>query len=237
MGVPHSFRKSMEHGYPYRRLWVESYIEEAMGLKEQDTYVVINAKQYEKEYSDIQIIPTMNVQTLKKDENGALDRVKSRIVALGNFEDRIWEKSEEYAPVLRDESSRAMTSMAVETGRREKQGDCKNAFVQPYLPKDETIVCRPPKGCPLSKPGDLWLLRKTLYGLQRSPYHWYQNIKKILLDMGLHQVTTTNASSPGNSPTIYHLSTLDYMLTTLNISAPPTKPKDCSNVSSPRNVK
>jgi hypothetical protein len=141
MGVPHSFRKSMEHGYPDRRLWVESYIEEAMGLKEQDTYVVINAKQYEKEYLDIQIIPTMNVQTLKKDENGALDRVKSRIIALGNFEDRIWEKSGKYASVLRNESSRALTSMAVEAGRWEKQGDCKNAFVQSYFPKDETIVC------------------------------------------------------------------------------------------------
>jgi hypothetical protein len=106
-------------------------------------------------------------------------------VALGNYEDRIWEKSEKYAPVLRDESSRAMTSMAIEKGRREKQGDCKNAFVQSYLPKDETIVCRPLRGCPLSNPGDLWLLRKTLYGLRRSPYHWYQNIKKILVDMGL----------------------------------------------------
>jgi hypothetical protein len=63
----------MEHGYPDRRLWMESYIEEAMGFKEQDTYVVLSAKQYAKDYSDIQIIPTMNVQTLKKDENGALD--------------------------------------------------------------------------------------------------------------------------------------------------------------------
>jgi glycosyltransferase involved in cell wall biosynthesis len=124
---------------------MQSYIEEVMGLKSQDTYVVISAKYYAKNHSDIQIIPTMNVQTIKKDEVGDPDRVKkSRIVALGNFEDRVWSKSEKYAPVLRDESSRAMTSMAVEMGRREKQGDCKNAFVQSYLPKDETIICRPP---------------------------------------------------------------------------------------------
>jgi hypothetical protein len=75
--------------------------------------------------------------------------------------------------------------MAVGLGRREKQGDCKNAFVQSYLPKDETIVVRQPKGCPVSKHGDLWLLKKTLYGLRRSPYHWYKNIKSILLGMGL----------------------------------------------------
>jgi hypothetical protein len=184
-GIPQSFCKSMETGYPDRRLWMESYVEEAMGLKEQDTYVVISSKDYEKNHSHIQVIPTMNVQTIKKDEVGDPYRAKSRIVALGNFEDRVWEKSKKYAPVLRDASSRAMTSMAVEMGIREKQGDCKNTFVQSYLPKDETIICRPPRGCPLSKAGDLWLLRKTLYGLRRSPYHWYQNIKKIFLGMGL----------------------------------------------------
>jgi hypothetical protein len=78
-----------------------------------------------------------------------------------------------------------MTSMAVRMGRREKQGDCKNAFVQSYLPKDETITIQPPKGCPVSKFGDLWLLKKTLYGLHRSPYHWYQNIKSVLIGMRL----------------------------------------------------
>jgi hypothetical protein len=128
----------------------------------------------------------MCVQTIKKDKNGDADRAKSRIVALENQEERIWQKSDKFAPVLRDESSRLMTSMAVQSGRREKQGDCKNAFCQSYLPKDETIIIRPPRGCPLSKPGDLWLLHKTLvYGLRRSPYHWYQAIKKIFLSMGL----------------------------------------------------
>jgi hypothetical protein len=129
----------------------------------------------------------MCVQTIKKDEVGAPDRAKSRIVALGNLEDRIWQKSEKHAPVLRDESARLMTTMAVDMGRREKQGDCKNAFCQSYLPKDETIIVRPPKGCPLSRRGDLWLLRKTLYGLRRSPFHWYQNIRSILLGMNLSQ--------------------------------------------------
>jgi hypothetical protein len=78
-----------------------------------------------------------------------------------------------------------MTSMAVQSGRREKQGDCKNAFCQSYLPNDETIIISPPKRCPVSKIGHLWLLRKTLYGLRRSPYHWYQAIKAIFLAMGL----------------------------------------------------
>jgi hypothetical protein len=46
--IPPSFRKSMEMGYPDRQLWIEPYVEEAMGLKLQDTYVVIGAKDYVK---------------------------------------------------------------------------------------------------------------------------------------------------------------------------------------------
>jgi hypothetical protein len=55
--------------------------------------------------------------------------------------------------------------MAVGMGRIEKQGDCKNAFVQSRLPDNEKVILRPPNGCPVSKPGDLWLLKKILYGL------------------------------------------------------------------------
>jgi hypothetical protein len=104
------------------------------------------------------------------------------IVTHGNQEDRIWEKSNKVAPVKCGESSRIMTSMAVQSGRHEKQGDCKNAFCQSYLPKDGTIILGPPREC---KPGDLRVLNKTLYGLCESPYHWYQSIKKIFLAMGL----------------------------------------------------
>jgi hypothetical protein len=132
---------------------------------------------------------------------------KSQIVALGNHEERIWEKSEKFAPVLRDESSRRMTSMVVQAGRREKQGDCRNAFCQSYLPKEEVIILRPPKGCPISKPGDIWVLHKTMYGLRRSPYHWYQSIKKILLGMGLtmspHDPCVFSGKLRGDLPPIY----------------------------------
>jgi len=41
------------------------------------------------------------------------------------------------------------------------------------------------EGCPFSKPGDYWLLKKTLYGLRRSPRHWYKALSKALADMGL----------------------------------------------------
>jgi hypothetical protein len=117
-GVPRSFMSSMKPDSPDRKIWLESYHEESNGLKEQNTYSVITADEYRTKYSAYQILPTMCVQTVKTDEEGLPVRAKSRIVALGNHEDRIWEKSEKFAPVLRDESARLMTSMAIQMGRK-----------------------------------------------------------------------------------------------------------------------
>ena len=127
----------------------------------------------------------MCVLTIKRDEHLAPDRAKSRIVVFGNLKNRIWSKSEKYAPVLQYSSLRLLTSMAVENRRRLKQGDCKNAFCNAVLPPDETTIIKPPAGDPDSKKDVFWLLKKTLYGLGRSPRHWYKMVNKILTDMGL----------------------------------------------------
>jgi hypothetical protein len=76
--------------------------------------------------------------------------------------------------------------MAVERGHIQKQGDCcKNAFCHPILPDNDIVIVRPPPGCPISKPGEYWLLRKTLYGLRRSPKHWYETPVAALIKVGL----------------------------------------------------
>ena len=73
---------------------------------------------------------------------------KSRIVALGNLERKIWSREDCYAPVLSGPASRLLLSMAIEDGRRLKQGDCKNAFCNGILPDDEVCIVRPPQDCP-----------------------------------------------------------------------------------------
>ena len=170
--VPSSFKQSMNKSHPDHTFWKLSYCEEYEGLNNQHTYEKMDRKHYLDNFSHIKVIPTMCVQTLKKDGNGNPDRVKSRIVALGNFEDDIWSKSERYAPVIGKANHRLLTSIAVDMGRKQKQGDCKNAFLHPKLPPNETVICKPPHGCPLSDPNEYWLMKKTCYGLRRSPRHW-----------------------------------------------------------------
>ena len=86
--------------------------------------------------------------TTKRDENMAPDRAKSRIVVLGNLENRLWAKSEKYAPVLQYSPLRLLTSMATYNFRLIRKGDCKNAFCNAKFLEDETTIIKPPSGDP-----------------------------------------------------------------------------------------
>ena len=193
-----SDRKSPD--YP---IWLDSYNEEYGGLRGLNTYYEIDEAEYQRlvrEYG-IRAIPTMCIHTVKPDSNGKPDRAKSRIVVLGNAEDRLWEKSDLFAPVIMKHSVRCLVAYGVSKGRKAKQCDAKNAFCHPDLPDDEICVVTPPRGCPHSKPGTYWRLTKTLYGLRRSPRHWYQALKKVLMDIGLTPCPHDPCVFVGTSPT------------------------------------
>ena len=140
-------------------------MEEKDGIIANNTYVEISLKEYRRlrrlPKGVPKAIPSMCVMTIKRDEHLAPDRAKSRIVVLGNLENRVWQKSEKYAPVLQYSSLRLLTSMAVKNRRRLKQGDCKNVFCNTRLPPDETTIIKPPAGDPDAKNDVFWLLQKT----------------------------------------------------------------------------
>ena len=99
----------------------------------------------------------------------------------------IWSKPEKYAPILRPDTLRLIVSMAVQQRRTLKQGNCKNAFCLGILPPGEITIVKPPIGDPDAKKDEYWLLKRTLYGLRRSPKYWYDKICKILTSIGLKQ--------------------------------------------------
>ena len=111
----------------------------------------------------------MCVLAIKRDKNMNPDRAKARIVVLGNLESRYWQKSKKHAPVLQCSSLRLLASMATESCRVLKQGDCNNAFCSAKLPDSKVTIIKPPSGDPDSCKDVFWLLKKTLCGLGRSP--------------------------------------------------------------------
>jgi hypothetical protein len=81
---------------------------------------------------------------------------------------------------------RLMVSLATESHCVLKQGNCKNVFCQGILPKDKITIVKPPIGDPDAEKDEYWLLRRTLYGLRRSPRHWYTKINAALNTIDLH---------------------------------------------------
>ena len=196
-------------------------MEEKGGLEKLEVFDRINKKTYlalRRSGKIGKALPSMCVLVVKPDKDGNPCRAKSRIVVLGNYEDRYYTKSQKYAPVLKYTSLRLLCSKAVECKRVLQQGDCKNAFCHAKLPDEERCAVRPPPGDPRYAQDEYWLLNKTLYGLRRSPHHWYNMFVQALKDMGLQQsihdpclfsgsVTSdlpqanTNSQSPPNTTT------------------------------------
>ena len=186
---PPSLLTALAYTHPDHKVWLQSYYEEKSSIKDMGTYQRLSLGEYRalREKGAPRAIPSMCVLTIKRDASLLPVHAKSRIVVLGNHEDRSWSKSERYAPVLKSESLRYFVSLAMEHRKTLQQDDYKNAFCNGDLPPDEVTIIRPPNGDPDTRKDEFWLLCKTLYGLRRSPRHWYDKIKKILLSMGLKQ--------------------------------------------------
>lgn len=183
--APNSLKEALHRNNPDRVIWDGAYNEEYDGLSDLEVFEEITPDEY-REYIKLhgdkaKAIPSMNLFTIKEDKEGNPIRAKARIVVLGNLEQRIWSKEDQYAPVLSSIGSRLLVSMAIEDGRRLKQGDCKNAFCNGILPDDEICIVKPPVGCPRSS-SKYWKLKKTLYCLARSAHHWYKKLSGHLKD-------------------------------------------------------
>ena len=88
----------------------------------------------------------MCVLVVKNEKYGKPLRAKSRIVVLGNFEERLYQKPQRCAPVFKYISPHLLTYKAVVDKLIIQQGDCKNVFCNATLPDNEVTLIRPPIG-------------------------------------------------------------------------------------------
>jgi hypothetical protein len=156
--------------HPDRDIWMRSFWEEKDSIISMDTYNTITLAQYcaLREKGAPQVIPTMCIHTIKPDKMMNPHHAKSCIVILGNQEERIWSKSDKYAPILRP-TMRLIVSMTVEQQHTLQQVNCKNAFTKGILPPDKITIVKPPIHDPDAEKDEYWLLKWTLYSLRRSP--------------------------------------------------------------------
>ncbi len=143
---------------------------------------------------DKNVVACRWVFRVKRDEHGAVERYKARLVAKGFSQKYGEDYLEIFAPVVRQDSIRALISVAVKRGLKLHQFDVETAFLNGNL--SEEIYMRQPEG--FIKPGEEKLvcrLKKSLYGLKQSPQCW-----NIILDGHLCELGFVRSK---NDPCIY----------------------------------
>ena len=88
-------------------------------------------------------IPSMCVLVVKNDKDGNPLREKSSIVVLGNFEYRLYHKSQRYAPILKYIPLCLINDRAIGEKHILQKGNCKNALYNVTLQEYEFTVIRP----------------------------------------------------------------------------------------------
>ena len=76
-------------------------------------------------------------------------------------------------------------AIAVQLRCLPKSGDFIQAFCQSILPDTKQYVCHPPPGCPITLPNTYLLLKRTLYGLTRSPKQCFDKAMTVFKSLGL----------------------------------------------------
>ena len=194
---------------PDRGLWDAAYAEEYFGLLKLGTWEIVSEADFKrlKEVTTTNTLPSMAISTIKKDGEGNPKRCKYRIVALGNLDPHNWTKTDCFAPVLSQLEHRSLMALAARLKCIPKTGDVSQAFCQSTLPDNEQYYIRPPSGCPHTPPDSYLKLKRTLYGLKRSPRHWYEKAKQTLLSIGFKQCPNAPCIFQGtlipNEPPIY----------------------------------
>ena len=82
-------------------IWKEGYTEEYFGLNDFPAWATITETEYNK-IKDIvgHAFPTIEISTVKDDENRSPKRVKWHIVALDNLDPHEWSNNNYFAPVI-----------------------------------------------------------------------------------------------------------------------------------------
>lgn len=146
------------------------------------------------------VINTKWVFKVKANSDGSVERYKARLVANGMNQIQGTNYLDTFNPVVRPLSIRLVLTLAVTRGWKPHQIDISNAFLHGNL--EERIVVTQPFGFQdLSRPEDVCLLHKSLYGLKQSPRCWFHRLSTFL--------ATLNFKESAADPSLFTLRSKD----------------------------
>jgi len=160
--------------------WMTAIDKEIATLTDMDTYTLVRKQDVPKH---CQIIQSKMDLKMKMDTLGQLIKLKARLVALGNLE---WASLRDtYAPTVNAKTINLILALAAQERMILYGLDITGAFLTADI-ADEVYIQLPDGISPKDADGNnpIWKLNKTLYGLNRAPKAFYDNLSKHLISHG-----------------------------------------------------
>lgn len=152
--------------------WMDAINKELEALEKNNTWIETDLPTGKK------AIDSKWVFKIKKDGNEEI--YKARLVARGFKQKEKFDHSEVYAPVAKLPTLRILLAIACKYDLDIQQMDVKSAFLNGKI--DEEVYLEKPDG--MKKNGKVLKLRKSLYGLKKSPRYWNQRFDELMLQQG-----------------------------------------------------
>lgn len=159
--------------------WRKAMQDEIDALERNDTWEIVDLPPGKKP------IGSQWVYRTKFLSDGAFERDKARLVALGNHQRAGEDFTDTFAPVAKMVSVRTFLAVAIAKNWEVHQLDVNNAFLHGDL-KEEVYMKLPP-GFTSTSPNKVCRLRKSLYGLRQSPRNWFAKLTSALRRYGFQQ--------------------------------------------------
>lgn len=171
---PRSFKEAMKHAG-----WRESMKNEIQALEKNGTWTMETLPPGKR------ALGSQWVYRIKYNSDGSVERLKSRLVVLGNHQKEGIDYTETFAPVAKMVTVRAFLAIAASKNWELHQMDVHNAFLHGDL--DEEVYIKLPPGFESSSPNKVCRLRKSLYGLKQAPRCWFAKLVSALKKYGFLQ--------------------------------------------------
>ncbi|KAJ2937847.1 hypothetical protein O0L34_g17825 [Tuta absoluta] len=155
-----------------KRKWKEAINKELEALEKNKTWIETELPKGKK------AIDSKWVFKIKKDEDTEI--FKARLVARGFKQEDKLDHAEIYAPVAKLPTLRILLAIANKFDLELHQMDVKNAFLNGDI--DEEVYLEKPEG--MKKDGKVLKLKKSLYGLKKSPRYWNESFDRVMKQEG-----------------------------------------------------
>ncbi|WKA05457.1 hypothetical protein VitviT2T_023423 [Vitis vinifera] len=159
--------------------WQKSMHEEIRALEENGTWTLEPLPKGKR------ALGSQWVYRTKYFSNDDIERLKSRLVVLGNHQEAGIDYHETFSPVAKMTTVRAFLAIATSKNWELHQMDVHNAFLHGDL--EEEVYMKLPPGFERSDPNLVCRLRKSLYGLKQAPRCWFAKLVTALKGYGFLQ--------------------------------------------------